>query len=153
MIKIFNDLLRIMTFNWYLKRFGYHRPRLNLQRSILRLIRSISDKPKFCSSQHIAAGQLSWVEFQTFMQFESYHMIWVIWFTIMVYDIWYKSYDCILESKSEIREGELFNQNENAFYLFEPLAAIQSEISTMGCDKMIDQKIKYVWAERFSLNL
>ena len=41
-------------------------------------------------------------------------------------------------------KGELFNQNENAFYLFEPLAAIQSEMSTMGCDKMIEDKIKYV---------
>ena len=41
-------------------------------------------------------------------------------------------------------QGELFNQNENAFYLFEPLAAIQSEMSTMGCDKMIEDKIKYV---------
>ena len=46
--------------------------------------------------------------------------------------------------KAKIHEGELFNQNENAFYLFEPLAAIQSEMSTMGCDKIIDQKIKYV---------
>ena len=55
------------------------------------------------------------------------------------------SYDRELESEQfEICEGELFNQNQNAFYLFEPLAAIQSEMSTMGCDKMIEQKIKYV---------
>ena len=46
------------------------------------------------------------------------------------------------DQKFETFEGELFNQNENAFYLFEPLAAIQSEMSTMGCDKMIEQKIE-----------
>jgi len=40
--------------------------------------------------------------------------------------------------------GELFNQNENAFYLFEPLAAIQSEMSTMGCDKMSNAKIQLI---------
>ena len=60
-----------------------------------------------------------------------------------------------LDQKFETFEGELFNQNENAFYLFEPLAAIQSEMSTMGCDKMIEQKIKYVkfiiWTISYSL--
>ena len=49
-----------------------------------------------------------------------------------------------MDQKFETFQGELFNQNENAFYLFEPLAAMQSEMSTMGCDKMIEQKIKYV---------
>ena len=38
--------------------------------------------------------------------------------------------------------GELFNQNEKAFYLFEPLAAIQSKMSTMGCDENSEEKIK-----------
>ena len=38
--------------------------------------------------------------------------------------------------------GELFNQNENAFYLFEPLVAIQSKMSTMGCDENTEGKIR-----------
>ena len=38
--------------------------------------------------------------------------------------------------------GELFNQNEKAFYLFEPLVAIQSKMSTMGCDENSERKIK-----------
>ena len=38
--------------------------------------------------------------------------------------------------------GELFNQNENVFYLFEPLAAIQSKMSTTGCDENPEEKIR-----------
>ena len=38
--------------------------------------------------------------------------------------------------------GELFNQNENVFYLFEPLAAIQSKMSTAGCDENPEEKIR-----------
>ena len=56
-----------------------------------------------------------------------------------------------MDQKFETWKGELFNQNENAFYLFEPLAAIQSEMSTMGCDKMIEQKIKYVKFIKWSI--
>ena len=38
--------------------------------------------------------------------------------------------------------GELFNQNEKAFYLFEPLVAIQAKMSTMGCDEDPEVKIR-----------
>ena len=38
--------------------------------------------------------------------------------------------------------GELFNQNKNVFYLFEPLAAIQSKMSTTGCDENPEEKIR-----------
>jgi len=36
--------------------------------------------------------------------------------------------------------GELFNRNPNAFYIFEPLASVQNEHSTLGCDEHFDEK-------------
>lgn len=37
--------------------------------------------------------------------------------------------------------GELFNENPDAFYLFEPLAGIQGEHSTLGCAKNPTKKL------------
>ena len=36
--------------------------------------------------------------------------------------------------------GELFNQNSEAFYLFEPLGAVQETQSTLGCNTNLIQK-------------
>jgi len=36
--------------------------------------------------------------------------------------------------------GELFNRNPNAFYIFEPLASVQNEHSTLGCDEHYEEK-------------
>lgn len=36
--------------------------------------------------------------------------------------------------------GELFNRNPNAFYIFEPLASVQNEHSTLGCDEHFEDK-------------
>ena len=40
--------------------------------------------------------------------------------------------------------GELFNQNDDAFYLFEPLGALQTEHSTLGCENSPDKKIDHL---------
>lgn len=37
--------------------------------------------------------------------------------------------------------GEIFNQNPNAFYLFEPLAAVQETHSTDGCADLMEEKV------------
>lgn len=38
--------------------------------------------------------------------------------------------------------GELFNRNPSAFYIFEPLASVQNEHSTLGCDQHFEEKSK-----------
>ena len=40
--------------------------------------------------------------------------------------------------------GELFNRNNDAFYLFEPLAAVQGSHSTDECDLLINEKHSYM---------
>ena len=40
--------------------------------------------------------------------------------------------------------GELFNQNNDAFYMFEPLAAIQGPHSTDQCDGLVPEKNAYL---------
>ena len=38
--------------------------------------------------------------------------------------------------------GELFNRNDDAFYLYEPLAAVHKENPTIGCNLYETEKLK-----------